>query len=200
MKTDQMTIAALVLTGGKSRRMGHDKARIEIEGQSLLSRTCQIAQQVADPVWVVAPQADRYRDLVPSDCPLVEDAIAQGPLVAVAQALPPLLRTTHPDWVLLLACDLPRLTADAVQGWVAGLGQVDAGAIAHLPQSAAGWEPLCGFYRPACLDTLLAFVADGGRSFQVWLQTQPVQPIAAVDPQVLFNCNTPADLQTLQTK
>ncbi|MBW4652793.1 MAG: molybdenum cofactor guanylyltransferase [Kaiparowitsia implicata GSE-PSE-MK54-09C] len=195
-----MTIAALVLAGGKSRRMGQDKARIELEGLSLLSRTCQIAQQVAEQVWVVAPQADRYRDLVPHPCALVEDASAKGPLVAVAQALPPLLRATHPDWALLLACDLPRLTADVVQGWAAGLGAVEAGAIAHLPHSAAGWEPLCGFYRPACLDTLLPFVADGGRSFQVWLQTQPVQPIAAVDPQVLFNCNTPADLQTLQTQ
>lgn len=98
-------------------------------------------------------------------------------------------------WVLLLACDLPNLSIPVLQTWIDELGSIPAQSIAYLPQHVdKGWEPLCGFYRRGCLDSLLKYIDDGGRSFQGWLATSPVTQLTIADPRSLANCNTPADV------
>jgi molybdopterin-guanine dinucleotide biosynthesis protein A len=112
-------------------------------------------------------------------------------LVAFAQGLV----QVDTDWVLLLACDLPQLQVKVLQGWVTGLEKTGEEAIALLPRQAKGWEPLCGFYRRQCLPILTKYINEGGRSFQGWLAQHPVQELPVSNSQVLFNCNTPADLE-----
>ena len=56
----------MILAGGHSRRMGQDKALLKLpDGQQLLSRTAQIAQQLTADVVVVTPWPDRYRTMLP---------------------------------------------------------------------------------------------------------------------------------------
>ncbi|OUL31542.1 molybdenum cofactor guanylyltransferase [Nostoc sp. T09] len=113
-----------------------------------------------------------------------------GPLVGFAQGMA-LVQT---DWVLLLACDLPKLRVEALQEWITRLDSVGDDAIAALAHHAKGWEPLCGFYHRRCLPELLDFINQGGRSFQQWLKQHPVQVLPVLEPEMLFNCNTPEDL------
>ncbi|MEO0537008.1 MAG: molybdenum cofactor guanylyltransferase [Cyanobacteria bacterium P01_A01_bin.123] len=197
----EITLAALILAGGHSTRMGRDKALIAIDGVPMLRHMCQVALACTQSVYVVTPWRDRYRSVVPLPCQFIQevalpraDAIAHGPLVGFAQGLAQI----ECEWVLLLACDLPHLTAATLQGWMASLAKVDQHTIARLPEGPKGWEPLCGFYRRRCLPNLQQFIDDGGRSFQRWLSSQTVQPLSCVDFKQLFNCNTPADLTTIQ--
>lgn len=74
------------------------------------------------------------------------------------------------------------------------LDTVGDDAIAALAHHAKGWEPLCGFYRRRCLPQLLEFINQGGRSFQQWLKQHSVQVLPVLEPEMLFNCNTPEDL------
>lgn len=200
------SLSAIVLAGGQSSRMGQDKALLQIEGVPLLTRVCRVALHCADPVYVVArsvggdraPQNHPYAALLPPSCTLVletgEDAPPSGPLVGFAEGL----SYVQTEWVLLLACDLPRLQGEVLQGWQQQLAQVAESAIALLPRHAKGWEPLCGFYRRNCLPSLTAFIQAGGRSFQSWLAQHYVQVLEVEDFTLLMNCNTPEDWQELR--
>ncbi|MBF2026924.1 MAG: molybdenum cofactor guanylyltransferase [Oscillatoriales cyanobacterium C42_A2020_001] len=200
------SLSAIVLAGGQSSRMGQDKAHILIQGIPLLRRTCEVALQCSSQVFVVTSRVEGYRSLLPDRCQLIQERFVSnessphGPLVGFSQGL--LLVQTV--WVLLLACDLPYLQADILQRWMAQIDDKEE-VSAWLPQTEHGWEPLCGFYQTACLQSLLLFIQQGGRSFQSWLAGEVVRAIAfSSDPvqqqqerRMLFNCNTPEDLATL---
>ncbi len=190
------TIAALILAGGKSRRMGQDKALVEFEGVPLLQRVYNVAHQCCSQVYLIAPWIDRYRTLLPPSCHLLQETTfpeelePHGPLIGFAQGLGQI----QADWLLLLACDLPQLQGEVLQGWMQRLPSLDRSVMALLPKHPKGWEPLCGFYRSQCLPALNAYIAQGGRSFQGWLSSQIVQEAPVSDPQMLLNCNTPQQL------
>ncbi|NEN94821.1 MAG: molybdenum cofactor guanylyltransferase [Moorea sp. SIO3I7] len=211
-----LALSGIVLAGGQSSRMGRDKALIPVEGVPLLRRVCdvalsciaQVSGQVSGQVYIVTPWPERYVDILPETCrvvrevPLPEETTPHGPLVGFAQGL----AHVETDWVLLLACDLPQLKAEVVQGWLKQLEQTRENAIdqrsryanALLPRNPKGWEPLCGFYRRECLPSLTEFINQGGRSFQRWLAQHPVQELLVSDTRLFFNCNTPGDLEQLE--
>jgi len=191
-----VSLAAIVLAGGQSTRMGQDKALLLINGAPLLQRVCNAALHCTPVVYVITFQPERYRAIVPPTChllqehPLSAEATPHGPLIGFAQAL----ETVQTDWVLLLACDLPHLSGETLQRWVNHLENA-GNAIAVLPRSSKGWEALCGFYRTSCLHRLKAAIARGDRSFQRWLSQEPVKALPLDDTQMLFNCNTPEDFE-----
>lgn len=194
------SLAAIVLAGGQSSRMGRDKALIDIEGTPLLRRVCNVALQCTPIVYVITFRPERYRAIVPLTCHLLQEQALpgetepHGPLIGFAQALEVLQREEmQTEWVLLLACDLPRLAGETLQQWVKALDDA-SDAIALLPRTAKGWEPLCGFYRTSCLASLRAAIERGDRSFQRWLFQESVKELPLDDTQMLFNCNTPEDL------
>ena len=195
-----LSLSAIVLAGGQSSRMGRDKALITLQGVPLLRQVCEVALNCASPVYVVTSWPERYQDILPDACrviqevPLPGETEPHGPLVAFAQGL----GYVETDWVLLLACDLPQLQVKVLQGWVTGIFKTGEEAIALLPRQAKGWEPLCGFYRRQCLPILTTYINEGGRSFQGWLAQHPVQELSVSNTQVLFNCNTPADLELVK--
>ena len=213
-KTDSSAIApsltAIILAGGMSRRMGQDKALIPIQGQPMLRQVCQVALACTPQVWIVTPWPQRYQSIVPISCRFITETplsaadaaslatsqtMNHGPLIGFAQGL----AQVQTDWVLLLACDLPRLDAVVIQQWMQQLDQVPPSAIALLSHQPQGWEPLCGFYRRTCLASLQNFIAAGGRSFQQWLNQETVQQLPGVDAEMLMNCNTPTDLKRVST-
>jgi molybdopterin-guanine dinucleotide biosynthesis protein A len=181
--------------------MGRDKATIEIDGIPLIRRIydavspCRSAPSevsLADSVYVVTPWAQRYQTLLPSNCHFIDERDPdRGPLVGFSQGLAQITST----WILLLACDLPNLSTPTIQSWIDRLDRLPPDLLAYLPKYGEnGWEPLCGFYRRSCLESLRAYVNGGGQSFQGWLDTCPVTELTISDPQILANCNTPADL------
>lgn len=186
-------LTGIVLAGGRSSRMGQDKALVAVQGVPLLQLVCGIANALCDKVYVVTPWPERYQELLASSCQFIQEIPPpQGPLVGFAQGL----AQVKTDWVLLLACDLPRLRVEVLQDWAAKLDMGEE-TIALLTHDAKGWDPLCGFYRRSSLPALMEFVNQGGRSFQTWLAQHPVQVLPLPDSQMLFNCNSPADLALL---
>lgn len=190
--------------------MGRDKALILQNGVPWLQRTCEIAQVCADRVYVVTPWVERYQSQImpglqqPIEWILEQqtESKSEGPLVGFAQALAFIAaHEIHPDWILLLACDLPNLDVGQLQQWRHQLAETPTPIVARIPQHPQGWwEPLCGFYRFSCRTSLTDFVTGGSRSFQRWLATQPVQPLSLDNPAMLLNCNTPDDLSQLRSE
>jgi molybdenum cofactor guanylyltransferase len=191
-----ISLGAIALAGGKSSRMGADKALLEINGSPLLQKVCEIAQVCgANPIYIITPWQERYQSIaLPQECRFIYEPEPKSPLTGFALGLS-FLKT---DWILLLACDLPNLKSDVIKLWVDSLSTLPSEAIAYLPRNSKGWEPMCGFYRCNCAQSLGTYIQTGQFSFQGWLSQSVVTEIPNIDPQMLFNCNTTEDYQWVQ--
>ncbi|MDJ0902931.1 MAG: molybdenum cofactor guanylyltransferase [Xenococcus sp. MO_188.B8] len=193
---EKPSLTAIVLAGGQSSRMGQDKALLTIGKQTLLSYVCNVAQESVNWVYIVTPWTEKYQNIVELPCcyllreTLVSSAEKSNcPLIGFYQGL----EKVKTEWVLLLACDLPRLNSTAIKKWCAYLTDLPQDAIALLPRHPKGWEPLCGFYRSNCRSSIKEYLDRGGRSFQHWLKDHQVIELELDNRSILFNCNTPED-------
>jgi molybdenum cofactor guanylyltransferase len=156
-------VAAAVLAGGASRRMGRDKATLPVGGVELASLVLAAAARVADPVVLVAPGGHPARRVAapgPGRPPVrvVADP-GRGPLAALAAALDAL----DADHVLVLAADHPGLRVELLAHLVGLAGAGEAVACRRGPRL----EPLVALYRRApALAAARARLADpaGDRS------------------------------------
>jgi len=182
-------VTPIVLAGGQSKRMGRDKALLELDGIPLLTRTCNLGLAVSNVVYVVSSRD--YVGVLPDGCDRIDDRVLNGPLYAFAEALNQIGDKLQTDWILLLSCDLPYLDSDTINQWILQLDQVPDDAIAYLAKNSQGFsEVLCGFYRIECKSSLIEYINQGGRSFQRWLSSQNVAELHWDDRNVFFNCNT----------
>ncbi|WP_088243000.1 molybdenum cofactor guanylyltransferase [Calothrix rhizosoleniae] len=186
-------ISALILAGGKSSRMGRDKALVCYQGKPMLKRVYEVAQECTQEVYILTPWCDRYKHILPSDCNyLTESQSGNGPLYGLYQGL----KQISTQWILLLACDLPLLKTKIIQKWINDLEQVHEEILAVVPHNSVNWEPMCGFYRHHILPELQSLIQTGGHSFQECFSDIKVQALS-ITPEVklmLHNCNTPEDL------
>ena len=180
-----------VLAGGRSTRMGRDKAEIEISGESLLARAFGLVTGLVAPAWVCcAPGRAR------PGYPCLFDAHAgEGPARGVAAALEA-ARAHEADRVLVLACDLPRMTRELLIHLLDVPLRDDTLATVYADPATGRAEMLVGVYAVAALPLLLSGLACGERSLfrlipRERLARLPYPPGSA--PQFL-NCNTPDDL------
>ncbi|MEO1595350.1 MAG: molybdenum cofactor guanylyltransferase [Pseudomonadota bacterium] len=184
-------LMALLLAGGESRRMGSDKAAIEIDGQTMLARTASLAAHVCDTVWVSvrsAAQADALR----RQWPLIEDAPeGRGPLAGILAAL---RHRGDAEW-LVLACDLPRLDAATLEALrVAAAERPDALAVAMRSERDGTPEPMCAIWRPGMRARIEAQLAEDRRCARRCLLDAEVPLVDAVTRGALSNMNAPEDL------
>lgn len=183
--------AGAVLAGGRSSRMGRDKAEIEISGQTLLARAWCLVSGLVAPAWVCcAPGLPRAG----YPC-LMDDREGEGPARGVAGALQaaPEHRAQR---VLVLACDLPLLTRELLCALLETRGA--PGNLATVYASAATGRPemLVGVYAVAALPYLQVGLARGERSLFRLIPPERLQRVLyppSVAPHFL-NCNTEADL------
>ncbi|QCS48648.1 molybdenum cofactor guanylyltransferase [Picosynechococcus sp. PCC 11901] len=191
------SVPIFILLGGKSQRMGTDKALLQWGEQTLLRRTLEIATALSDEIYLLTPWRDRYQPYLSTTVHWLDDPAQQGGLVALHQGMKTL---NLQGWVLLLACDLPKLDQGQLEQWIQQLDEIPTRYTAALVNQGQFYEPCCGFYRNTAQTSLQQFIDQGGRSFQKWLATVPVFPLAIANPAMLFNCNTPADFATLKTQ
>ena len=164
-------VEAFILAGGKSSRMGTDKALLEISGKPLAVRTAETVKPFVARVMLICDER-RQTEL---GLPVIADRWpGAGPLGAIATAL---LETTK-AWALILACDLPYLNAK----WIASLCERALAAPpdafdALVPASANGLEPLCAMYRAAAGGVLSKAVENGTRKVTNGLALLKIQSI-----------------------
>ncbi|MGH2660413.1 MAG: molybdenum cofactor guanylyltransferase, partial [Actinomycetota bacterium] len=101
-------VAALLLTGGSSRRMGTDKARLMVDGCSLAERAAEALAVVCDPVLEVGPG----HTALPA---VREDPPGSGPLAALGAGWAALSAAGHRGPVVVLAVDMPYVTPDLLR-------------------------------------------------------------------------------------
>lgn len=194
-------IAAFILAGGVSSRMGREKGLLEIGGEPLLVRTARLIEPLVSEVAIVG-FPERYsalglRTIADRKFRAQQDTEPiRTPLVGIVTAL----NASKTPWNLILACDLPYLTADWLD-WLLARAVV-SGAQVVLPRSSGGLEPLAGVYRKECAPPLVAALERGVRKVTDALENLRMEFLSENewsehDPEgrVLRNMNSLADYE-----
>jgi molybdopterin-guanine dinucleotide biosynthesis protein A len=130
-------VSAFVLAGGKSSRMGADKAFVELGGRRLLDRALELAGAVASNVRIVG-SAEKFTGLGR----VVEDEFSnRGPLGGIHAAL----RASQTELNFVLAVDLPFVEVGFLR-YLLNEAQASK-AVVTVPHAGGGWQPLCAIYR-----------------------------------------------------
>ena len=151
-----MTFSAVLLAGGESRRMGRDKATIEVDALPLWRRQLQILRELnPEEIFVSARTAPSW--LPPKVELLLDEPPSRGPLSGLAQALAR-MQTTH---LIALAVDMPFMTSSELQ-YLCNLVKAGAGVV---PVIGDRTEPLAAFYPGGVLNDFTR--ALGGSDFSL---------------------------------
>jgi molybdopterin-guanine dinucleotide biosynthesis protein A len=130
-------VSAFILAGGKSTRMGADKAFVALDGRSLLARALDLARSVTHDVRIVG-EAEKFAVFAP----VVEDVFPGcGPLGGIHAAL----RASRTELNLILAVDMP-FVPPALLPFLLTRARA-SGAMVTVARAGGGWQPLCGVYR-----------------------------------------------------
>ena len=135
-------VTAFVLAGGKSSRMGSDKAFLRLGEETLLSQALKTAGAVAGEVRIVG-DASKFAAFGR----IVEDVYRdRGPLGGIHAAL----SSTTTDLNLMLAVDLPFVGLKFLK-YLLGRAR-ESGATVTVPRAGSGLQPLCAVYRRGFVD------------------------------------------------
>ena len=144
----------MILAGGTSSRMGRDKAWLEIDGQSLLSRQIQLLQKAGAQEVFISGRAGTDYSRFP--CRVLHDELVDvGPLSGIERAL---TEMTTP-LLLVLAVDMPRMTAKFLLRLLFG-GEEQIGVI---PRVNGKVEPLASSYPKVSLNLIKEMISGSNR-------------------------------------
>ena len=189
---------AIVLCGGKSSRMGQDKATLPFGPELMLQRVVRIITEVIDPtqIVVVAASEQILPELPPQVIVTRDERPNRGPLEGIAAGLRSMPNCV--EAVYATSCDVPLMVSEFVAMMFERLGNSEIA----VPYDGQYHHPLAAVYRPrvlALIESLLAtdrlrprFLFD-----QVTTTEVLVEELRGVDPNLstLMNLNHPEDYQ-----
>jgi len=185
---------AVILAGGKSRRMGRDKLALSLDGRTLLESAVGRFAEVFDRVFLSVADAGKYPDIAVER--IVDILPGAGPMSGLHAAL-----TALPDdGVFLVAADLPFACPHAAMKVIGLCGDNNA-CVIRLPGGRL--EPLFGFYRRALLPMCEAALRAGDFKMTALLPdigtrfVSPGELGASWDERLIMNINFPEDYEGL---
>jgi len=186
-------LTIVILAGGKSQRMGRDKAFLPFLGKPLICRVMDRVAELADDLLIVAPRTEEYLSL---GVRLMSDLFpGRGSLGGLYTAL---VAAVHPI-VAVVPCDAPFINPELIAHERDLLISSDFDAV--VPSSADGPEPLHAVYcKEACLSPVRTALDAGLQKLIVWhpqarVRILTVAETSPFDPQerIFLNVNTPEE-------
>lgn len=180
----------VVLAGGRSSRMGRNKALIEVDGRTLLDRALDLLEPHVQELLVVG-DPERHGHVGPFV--IGDDIPGIGPLGGIITAM----RYASRDRLLVIACDMPNLTAELLRFLMVNFPP-DGHAL--VPACDGRPEPLAAAYHRRCLSAFESCVAQGEWKVSLALEQAgatfvQICPGEEEWPHGLFrNINSPGDL------
>ena len=185
-------MTAIILAGGKSLRLGRDKALEEIGGKSLIERVIERLSSLGNEIIVVISSSDQLPDLSASR--VVDIYPGKGALGGIYSGL----RAATSFHSLVVACDMPFLSIALLRYLV----ETCPGFDIVIPRVAGNIEPLHAVYSKNCLTPIEAMLDEGKLRIADFFPAVRVRyveeaEIERFDPERLsfFNINSKADLE-----
>jgi phospholipid/cholesterol/gamma-HCH transport system ATP-binding protein len=191
-------ISAFILAGGKSTRMGADKAFLEFEGLTLLARALELAGSVTPQVSIVGS-----REKFARFAPVVEDIFPdRGPLGGIHAAL----RFSVTELNLMLAVDMPLVPQTFLQ-YLLDQARIARGAWVVIPRADGRLQPLCAIYRREFAGAAENALRAGNNKIDLLFNSLPARVIdekqlqaAGFSSAIFRNLNTPEELEAERQK
>jgi molybdopterin-guanine dinucleotide biosynthesis protein A len=186
-----MNFSAVILAGGKSSRMGRDKAWLEVGGQTLIARQIKLACETGAAEIFISGRVET--DYSPFGCRVLKDKFADaGPLAGIERALD----AAKSPLLLVLAVDLPEMSVEFLLRLAAGCSEM----CGTIPKLADGIEPLAAFYTKATQSLAIAGLERKSFAVKDFAErcvksglARFVEPSAS-EAKYFANWNSPADL------
>ena len=186
---------AALLAGGRSSRLGRDKAFLDWRGQPLyVTQLRKLASLGPERLWLSTRPEQPFPEVLEGVGRVIDAVPDLGPL----GGLQSILAASEADFLLVLAVDLPRMESDFLARLVAN----GAGAV---PRTERGWEPLAALYpRAEFLGLVEEFLGAGKRRLQDLLDEAAARgwiravPVEGADSALFANLNTADDLAALE--
>ncbi len=182
-------ITGVILVGGKSRRMGRDKAFLDVAGKPLFERVLDVFRESFDRIVLVGNREERFSAY---DLPVLPDVYPGSSLGGLYTGL--LHAAT--EYVFVSSCDLPYPNADILRHLCA----LKDGFDAVVPRTKYGYEPLFALYAKSCLGPIKALLDSGDFCAYAWYPQARVRyvpyedlPHLDRDGRAFLNINTPEE-------
>lgn len=183
------TLYGLVLAGGRSRRMGRDKALLERGGQSQLAYLAGLLADVTERMFV-STRADQCDESERRRFAQIIDRYSDiGPVAGILSALE---EFPGVDW-LVVACDLPNVDRGTLD-YLIGQRSVTQPFTAYRSSNDGLPEPLCAVYRAGSDAIIRGFLKEGVVCPRKMLIRSDTKLLEQPNPAALDNVNTPDDL------
>jgi molybdopterin-guanine dinucleotide biosynthesis protein A len=196
-------VAAFVLAGGKSSRMGQDKAALALAGKTLLERAVGIARAASGQVGVVGSGESTRKIAAQLGLPIVVDVFSdQGPLAGIHAAL----ESQYARGLnFILAVDTPVITPQFVRYIVKRACSSEA--LVTVARAGGILHPLCAVYRREFVKRAQAALREHRNKIEAAFDQAALDVISEADlaacdfdPEMFANINTPADLIRAQSR
>jgi molybdenum cofactor guanylyltransferase len=184
-------VSAFILAGGKSARMGTDKAFVLLDGRTLLARVLHLARQLTSNVHIIGDPA-KFAPFAPT----IEDIFPGcGPLGGIHAAL----RSSRTDLNVILAVDVPFVSLALLDYLISRATSSNANVT--LARAAGGFQPLCAIYRRSFADAAENALLAGHCKIDTLFAPTTTQVIEEAEleasgfsPRIFRNLNTPEEL------
>lgn len=195
-----LPLTAIVLCGGRSRRMGRPKAFLPYEGSTVIAHVVETVRDLFQEVFLVSNEPESYEDL---GVDVVKDILPyRGPMGGILSGL----LVSGLEHSFVLACDMPLVSRPLIHDMTEARHGWDVVVLSH----DRGIEPLLGIYSKNCIKPMEEALFSGSLSVQEILgglktttfryEDEPGAGIADDDLlPAYFNVNTPQDYSRLIT-
>jgi molybdopterin-guanine dinucleotide biosynthesis protein A len=182
-------LTAVILAGGKSERMGEDKAFIDLEGQPFIKRILQVVEGLTKEVMVIANTKDYTALNVPVYPDLIENC---GPVGGIYTAM----RKVKTPYLLILSCDIPLLKRAVLEHLIEESIPCDA----NILTTKERWQSLTAIYNSRTMPIFKKALDTKKLKLRSLLPLMDLHKIACPANLIpcLNNINTPSDLKKIR--
>lgn len=192
-KFAERPLYGLILSGGKSSRMGKDKGALSYHGKTQVSYLYDLLDGITEKTFISC-RSDQVKEEHLQDFPRIEDKyIGFGPTGGILSAFH---HEPNASW-LVLACDMPFINEAVVEELIEKRNPYRLASCFYNGEKK--WpEPLCAIYEPKAAQKLGYYLAMGKPCPRKVLMNSRIELLTPPEERILQNANTPKDFETIQ--
>jgi len=190
--TDKKNITGIILSGGKSRRMGTDKGFLSFNGKLFTQASIDALKPLVSEIIIVSNNADydvfglkRIEDIMDN----------AGPLAGIYSGL----NHSKTECIIALSCDIPLITSGILKRLIEGTD--DASEVIQIESNGKSM-PLIALYKKSCKDVFYKLLQKGERRLQFAVNQCQVKNITldSESARLTMNINTPEELKVIENE
>ena len=197
--SNSQRITGIILAGGKSSRLGRDKASVDVGGQRIIDRVIGALQSSCDEVLIIGDRPERQNELSLPKCIQYrsDDLKGRGSIGGLYTGL----KASDTLWSLVVACDMPFISRELIRFMLSIISKNRCDAI--VPIINGRYQPTHALYNSTCIPFIEKNISSGNFRMdsyfdEIYLDEISEDVINSIKGAELsfFNVNTEDDLFT----